>query len=72
MATLHHPRVADIQQRIEVDHNPRPNEIALRDYLSKVSRTAHASFLVSAGHIRRRRSAGLFCRAHGGGPLWRY
>jgi hypothetical protein len=51
LVTLHHPPVADIQQHIEVDHNPRPNEIALRDYLSKASRTAHASFLVSAGHI---------------------
>jgi len=34
-----------------VDHNPRPNEIALRDYLSKAARTSHAVFLVSAGHI---------------------
>ena len=34
-----------------MDHNPRPNEIALRDYLSKAARTSHASFLVSAGHI---------------------
>ncbi|MGD1097195.1 MAG: metallophosphoesterase [Bryobacteraceae bacterium] len=49
--TLHHPPVADIQQHIEVDHNPRPNEIALRDYLSKAAQTSHASFLVSAGHI---------------------
>jgi hypothetical protein len=51
IVTLHHPPVADIQQHIEVDHNPRPNEIALRDYLSKAARTSHASFLVSAGHI---------------------
>lgn len=51
IVTLHHPPVADIQQHIEVDHNPRPNEIALRDYLSKVARTSHASFLISAGHI---------------------
>jgi hypothetical protein len=51
LVALHHPPVADIQKHIEVDHNPRPNEIALRDYLSKVSRTSHASFLVSAGHI---------------------
>jgi hypothetical protein len=43
--------VADIQTHIEVDHNPRPNEIALRDYLSKVAKTSHARFLVSAGHI---------------------
>jgi hypothetical protein len=51
IVSLHHPPVADIQKHIEVDHNPRPNEIALRDYLSKAARTTHASFLVSAGHI---------------------
>jgi hypothetical protein len=49
--TLHHPPVADIQTHIEVDHNPRPNEIALRDYLSKAAPRSHARFLVSAGHI---------------------
>ncbi len=49
--TLHHPPVADIQTHIEVDHNPRPNEIALRDYLSKAAAKSHARFLVSAGHI---------------------
>jgi hypothetical protein len=48
---LHHPPVADIQAHIEVDHNPRPNEIALRDYLSKASAKTHATFVVSAGHI---------------------
>lgn len=51
MISLHHPPVADIQTHIEVDHNPRPNEIALRDYLSKIAPATHASFLVSAGHI---------------------
>jgi hypothetical protein len=51
LVTLHHPPVADIQTHIEVDHNPRPNEIALRDYLSKAAQTTHAVFLVSAGHI---------------------
>jgi hypothetical protein len=51
LVTLHHPPVADIQKHIEVDHNPRPNEIALRDYLSMASPKTHASFLVSAGHI---------------------
>jgi acid phosphatase type 7 len=49
--TMHHPPVADIQKHIEVDHNPRPNEIALRDYLSKVAPKSHAQFLISAGHI---------------------
>jgi hypothetical protein len=51
IVTLHHPPVADLQTHIEVDHNPRPNEIALRDYLSQVAPTSHASFLVTAGHI---------------------
>jgi len=49
--TMHRPPVADIQRRIEVDHNPRPNEMALRDYLSAAAKTSHARFLVSAGHI---------------------
>jgi hypothetical protein len=49
--TMHHPPVADIQKHIEVDHNPRANEIALRDYLSKAAQTSHARFLVSSGHI---------------------
>lgn len=51
VVSMHHPPVADVQTHIEVDHNPRPNEIALRDYLSKIAKTSHASFLVSAGHI---------------------
>ncbi len=49
--TMHHPPVADIQKHIEVDHNPRENEIALRDYLSKAAVQSHARFLVSTGHI---------------------
>jgi len=51
IVTLHHPPVADFQQHIEVDHNARPNEMALRDLLSKAAQSCHASFLVSAGHI---------------------
>ncbi len=49
--SLHHPPVADIQTHIEVDHNPRPNEIALRDLLSKMQPGSHARIIVSAGHI---------------------
>lgn len=48
---MHHPPVADLQEHLQVDHNPRPNEIALRDYLSTAAETSHARFLVSAGHI---------------------
>ena len=49
--SLHHPPSADIQTHFEVNHNPRPNEIALRDMLSKLQAKAHARFIVSAGHI---------------------
>ena len=48
---LHHPPVADIQTKFHVDHNPRPNEISLRDYLSRVAPASHAQFIVVAGHI---------------------
>jgi acid phosphatase type 7 len=48
---LHHPPVADIQTKLHVDHNPRPNEISLRDYLSSVAPRSHAQFIVAAGHI---------------------
>jgi hypothetical protein len=51
LIALHRPPVADIQTRIEVDHNPRPNEISLRDYLTGVAKTSHAKFVVVAGHI---------------------
>jgi hypothetical protein len=49
--TMHHPPVADIQKNLEVNHNPRPNEIAFRDYLSGLAPHLHARILVSAGHI---------------------
>ena len=49
--TLHHPPVADIQTRVEVDHNPRANEIALATYLSGAARTSSAHIVVIAGHI---------------------
>jgi acid phosphatase type 7 len=70
IVSLHHPPVADVQTHIEVDHNPRPNEIALRDYLSKVAQTAHAVFMVSAGHIHnyeRRVVEGVTYLVSGGG-----
>ena len=51
IVTMHHPPVADVQQNIGMSHNPRPNEIALRDYLAKTAHTSRAVFLVSAGHI---------------------
>jgi 3',5'-cyclic AMP phosphodiesterase CpdA len=51
LVALHHPPVADIQTRLRVDHNPRPNEIALADYLAGAARRSHARFLVASGHI---------------------
>jgi len=48
---LHHPPVADIQTKEHVDHNPRPNEISLRDYLSSMAPVSHARFIVASGHI---------------------
>lgn len=68
--SLHHPPVADIQKHIEVDHNPRPNEIALRDFLSKTAPQMHARILVSAGHIHnyeRHNLDGVIYLVSGGG-----
>jgi hypothetical protein len=49
--SLHHPPVADFQTRINVSHNPRPNEIALRDDLEELAPKIRAKIIVSAGHI---------------------
>jgi hypothetical protein len=49
--SLHHPPVADFQTRINVSHNPRPNEIALRDDLEAIAPKLKARIIVCAGHI---------------------
>lgn len=49
--SMHHPPVADVQTHINVSHNPRPNEIALRDYLAGIAPDLHAQIIVCAGHI---------------------
>ena len=49
--SLHHPPVADVQTRINVSHNPRPNEIVLRDYLEALAPKIKARIIVCAGHI---------------------
>jgi len=75
MIGLHHPPVADIQTRIEVDHNPRPNEIALRDYLTKIAPVTHARFVVTAGHIHnyeRHEVGGVVYLVSGGGGAHPY
>jgi acid phosphatase type 7 len=51
LIAMHHPPVADIQTQFEVSHNPRPNEIALRDYLRTAAAASGAKFVVIAGHI---------------------
>jgi hypothetical protein len=52
MISLHHPPVADyLDTPAGRDHNPRPNEIALRDYLNGIAPKIHAAIVVTAGHI---------------------
>jgi len=73
--TLHHPPVADVQTHLLVDHNPRPNEWALRDYLAEKAKKIHARFLVSAGHIHnyeRHEQAGITYLVSGGGGAFPY
>jgi hypothetical protein len=51
LITMHHPPVADIQTQYNVDHNPRPNEIALAGFLKTAATKRHSKFVVIAGHI---------------------
>jgi hypothetical protein len=51
LIVMHHPPVADVQTSKLTDHNPRPNELALAEYLKTVARRTTARFVVSAGHI---------------------
>ncbi len=70
LIVLHHPPVADVQTTQHVDHNPRPNEQSLAAYLDAVAPTAHARFLVSAGHIHnyeRHEQHGVTYLVSGGG-----
>jgi hypothetical protein len=48
---LHHPPVADIESGEGASHNPRPNEIALADYLTTAPQGKRVRFIVNAGHI---------------------
>jgi hypothetical protein len=70
LISLHHPPVGDIQTHIEVDHNPRPNEIALRDFLSQIAPSFHARIVVIAGHVHNYERAqvdGVMYLVSGGG-----
>jgi hypothetical protein len=51
LIVLHHPPVADLQSDAMADHNPRPNEQALADYLATIAAQSHAPMVVIAGHI---------------------
>ena len=51
LISLHHPPVADIQTDSRASHNPRPNEIALRDDLEALAPKMKAKIIVCAGHI---------------------
>ena len=51
IVALHHPPVADIQTRLRVDHNPRPNELALAVYLQATAPSRRVRIVVVAGHI---------------------
>jgi hypothetical protein len=48
---MHHPPAADVQTTGATDHNPRPNEISLAEYLKAAAPRSAARFIVSAGHI---------------------
>jgi hypothetical protein len=75
LITVHHPPVADVQLHLEVDHNPRPNEIALRDFLSQVAPSFHARIVVIAGHIHnyeRAEVSGVTYLVSGGGGAHPY
>ena len=50
LLVMHHPPLADVQTGQLADHNPRPNEISLAEYLKTVTPRATARFVVSAGH----------------------
>jgi hypothetical protein len=71
LVVLHHPPLADIQTVKLVDHNPRPNEHALADYLGAVAAHTRARFVVSAGHIhnyeRLERDGVVYLVSGGGG-----
>lgn len=51
LIVMHHPPVADVQTSKRPDHNPRPNERSLVEYLQAVAPRSAARFVVSAGHI---------------------
>jgi 3',5'-cyclic AMP phosphodiesterase CpdA len=51
LITLHHPPVDDPQDGPAANHNVRPNEQALADYLRAVAPGAAVRFIVNSGHV---------------------
>jgi len=48
---LHHPPVVDVQPHGDPDHNGRPNEHALAEFLAQAPEKLRVRFVVTAGHI---------------------
>jgi hypothetical protein len=48
---LHHPPVVDVQPTGDANHNGRPNEKALADFLAKAPEKSRVRFIVAAGHV---------------------
>jgi len=70
LISLHHPPVADVQTHINVSHNPRPNEIGLRDFLEAAAPKMKAKIVVIGGHIHnyeRHLRGGVVYLVSGGG-----
>jgi len=70
LIVLHHPPVADLETGKLSDHNPRPNEQSLAEYLDSVAPSLRARILVSAGHIHnyeRFEQSGVTYLVSGGG-----
>jgi hypothetical protein len=75
LIVMHHPPVADLQTVTLVDHNPRQNEQALAEYLSKAATDSAVRFVVSAGHIHnyeRLAQDGVMYLVSGGGGATPY
>ena len=75
LIVMHHPPVADVQTEKLVDHNARPNELALAAYLQTVAGRGAARIVVSAGHIHnyeRLSQGGVTYLVSGGGGATPY
>ena len=51
LIVMHHPPRADMQADKLANHNPRPNEQALADYLGTIAPQSRARMVVIAGHV---------------------